>query len=208
MRKVKILILLILSTLCFSESFASIPLGEGRKTATGTVDMYGCLQANDYYAVNFAAYPIAATKSKKPPVSECVNLSEIGNTLITLDLLDRDVRHKHVAVKVFGENGELVGETPLSASKQGIASVQANFTKAGKYEVILLVNDSELNMDKNLSALHIPVTVAMPGEEPAARNTMTGFFILLFLIISGLAMLVPRFLRTDNVQQQSANKNE
>ena len=197
MNKVKTLVPLILLTLCFSEAFASIPLGEGRKTASGTVDMYGCLQANDYYVVNFAAYPVEATKAKKPPVPECVNLPDAGNTLITLDLLDRDVRRKQVAVKVLDEKGKLVIETPLNISKQGVASVQANFTKAGKYEAILYVNDSDLNMDKNLSALHIPLTVAMPGEEPAARNTMTGFFSLLFLII-GLAFAVPRLLTAKN----------
>lgn len=198
MIQVKILVPLILFAVCVSEAFASIPLGEGRKTASGTVDMYGCLQANDYYVVNFAAYPVEATKAKKPPVPECVNLPDAGNTLITLDLLDRDVRRKQVAVKVLDEKGKLITETPLNISRQGVASVQANFTKAGKYETVLYVNDSDLNIDKNLSALHIPLTVAIPGEEPAARNTMTGFFSLLFLIIIGLAVAVPRLLGTKN----------
>ena len=200
MKKVKTLVALILFCLFFAESFASIPLGEGRKTATGTVEMYGCLQANDYYIANFAAYPVAATQTKKPTVPECVNLPETGNTLVTLDLLDRDVRHKQVAVKVSNEGGQVITETPFNIAKQGIVSTQVNFAKAGKYEVALLVNDSDLNIDKNVSALHIPVTVAMPGEEPAARNTMNGFFIMLFLIIIGLVFAVPRLLRAQNVQ--------
>jgi hypothetical protein len=208
MSKVKTLVTLILLVLYLSQAFASIPLGTARKTASGTVSMVGCLQANDYYVVNFAAYPVEATKAKKLPVPECVNLPDAGNTLITLDLLDRDVRRKQVAVKELAKNGQLVAETPFSVSKQGVVSTQVNFDKAGKYEIILFVNDSDLNIDKTLSALHIPLTVAMPGEEPAARNTMAGFFIVLFLIISGLAVLVPRFLRTDNVQQQTANKSE
>lgn len=198
MSKVKVLVTLVLFILFVSESLASIPLGAGRKTATGTVDMYGCLQANDYYVVNFAVYPVAATKAKKIPVPECVNLPDVGNTLISLDLLDRNVRHKEVAVKVLAGNGQLIAETPFSVSKQGVVSVPVNFSKAGKYEVILLVNDSDLNIDKALGALHIPVTVAMPGEEPAARNTMTGFFSLLFLIIIGLAVALPRLLGTKN----------
>lgn len=178
-------------------ALASIPLGAGRKTASGTVEMYGCLQANDYYIVNFAAYPVAATKAKKPSVAECVNISATGDTIISLDLLDRDVRRKKTALKVVNGNGEVLHETPFEIPKQGIALAQVNLAKAGSYEVILFVEDTDLNVDKNVSAMHIPVTVAVPGAEPAAKNTMTGFFILIFLIIIALAVAVPRLLKTE-----------
>jgi hypothetical protein len=193
----KILPALLLLVASLSQALASIPLGAGRKTATGTVEMYGCLQANDYYIVNFAAYPVAATKAKKPVVAECVNISATGDTIISLDLLDRDVRHKKIALKVVNGNGEVLHETPFDVPKQGVASAQFNLAKAGSYEVVLYVEDIDLNVDKNISAMHIPVTVAVPGAEPAARNTMTGFFILIAILIIGFAVAIPRLLKTE-----------
>jgi hypothetical protein len=59
------------------------------------------------------------------------------------------------------------------------------------------VEDTDLNVDKNVSAMHIPVTVSVPGAEPAARNTMTGFFTLIALLIIGLAVAVPLLLKTE-----------
>jgi len=195
MRPVNTFIAFLLLALTLSDSFASIPLGASRKSARGTIDMYGCLQGNEYYIVNFAAYPAEAAKGKKLPVPECINIPATGNTLITLDLLDRDVRHKEVAVKVLKEGGQLISETPYSIAKQGNTSIGVNFSIAGKYQVVLYVKDTDFNMDNELTALHIPVAVAMPGNEPAAKNTMTGFFVLLGLIIIGLAFFVPHLLR-------------
>jgi hypothetical protein len=197
MNRFKILSTLLLLIVSLTQVFASIPLGVGRKTATGTVEMYGCLQANDYYIINFAAYPVAATKAKKPVVAECVNISATGDTIISLDMLDRDLRHKKIALKILDRNGQVLHETPFDVPKQGVASVQVNFANSGNYEVVLSVEDSDLNIDKNLSALHIPLTVAVPGAEPAARNTMTGFFILIGLLIVGLALAVPRLLKPE-----------
>jgi hypothetical protein len=195
MRPVNTFMVFLLAALTFSESFASVPLGASRKSATGTIDMYGCLQGNEYYIVNFAAYPADAVNGKKLLVPECINLPETGNTRITLDLLDRDVRHKEVAVKVLKEDGQLISETPYSIAKQGNTSIGVNFKAPGKYQVVLYVKDTDFNMDKELTALHIPVAVAMPGNEPAAKNTMTGFFVLLGVIIISLAFFVPRLLR-------------
>jgi hypothetical protein len=176
---------------------ASIPLGTGRKTATGTVEMYGCLHANDYYIVNFAAYPVAATKAKKPVVAECNNISAIGETIISLDLLDRDVRRKKIALKIVNGNGDILHESPFDVPKQGVVSAQVNFSKSGNYEVLLYVDDFDLNMDRNVSAMHIPVTVAMPGVEPAAKYTMIGFFVLIIILIIGLGLAIPHLLKTE-----------
>jgi hypothetical protein len=118
----KILSALVLLVASLSQALASIPFGAGRKTATGTVEMYGCLQANDYYIVNFAAYPVGATKAKKPVAAECVNISATGETIIALDLLDRDLRHKKISLKVFGGNGQVLHETPFDVPKQGVVA--------------------------------------------------------------------------------------
>lgn len=187
------------SLLCVSigVAFASIPLGAGRKTATGTVEMYGCLQANDYYIINFAAYPVAATKSKMPMVPDCINIAETGETVISLDLLDRDLRGKQVALVVIDGNGRKLLETPYEIPKQGIISTQVNLVKAGSYQAVLLVKDHELKTDQQQSALHIPLTVGMPGAEPAARYTMIGFFVLLGLMIVVFSFVVPKLLKPE-----------
>jgi hypothetical protein len=187
----------ILLTASIAQAFASIPLGVGRKTATGTVEMYGCLQANDYYIINFAAYPVAATKSKKPVVAECVNLSATGKTIISLDLLDRDLRHKKIAIEIIDGNGQVLQKTPFDIPNQGVATAQVDFPKSGKYNVVLHVEDPETKLDNSLSALQIPVTVAMPSAEPAARNTMTAFFTLIVLLIIGFAVAIPRLLKNE-----------
>lgn len=183
---------MLLLLVTFSNSFASVPLGANRKSASGTIDMYGCLQGNEYYIVNFTAYPVDALKRKKPPMPECINVASVGDTLITLDLLDRDVRYKAVAVKVLKEDGLILAETPYQIARQGYTSISVNFPKPGKYQVILYVDDNDFNMDQELTALHIPVAVALPGQEPAAKNTMIGFFVLLGLMVIGLAFWVPR----------------
>ena len=43
---------------------ASVPLGGNRKGNGGNYDMYGCMQSNDYYVVNFAAYQLPPGQAK------------------------------------------------------------------------------------------------------------------------------------------------
>lgn len=199
MRILKSVIVVLMVLISISQVMASIPLGAGRKTATGTVDMYGCLQANDYYIVNFAAYPIAATQAKKPVVPDCINITATGNTVLSLDLLDRDVRAKKVALKVLTEAGQLLYQAPFAMAKQGVISAQVNLTRPGRYQAMLYVQDQDLKIDENLSALLIPLTVAMPEAEPAARNTVYGLFILISLMVLSLAVVVPRLLQAKSV---------
>lgn len=193
MNKTMMTFLLIVLTL--SQAFASVPLNSARKSATGKIDMYGCMHANDYYIVNFAAYPVSASTSAKPAEAECVNLPATGKASVTLDLLDRDLRHKEVHMKIFNAAGSLIAETPPAVIKQGVLSTQVDFNAAGNYQAVLYVNDTDLKIDAETGALHIPLTVAVVGAEPAAQNVLTGFFILLAVLIISLAIFLPRLLK-------------
>ena len=88
---------------------ASVPLGGNRKGNGGSYDLYGCMQSNDYYVVNFAAYqldPSQAKDSKTLPQAECIDLPMTGKTQISIDILDLDVRKKPVALKILREEGK------------------------------------------------------------------------------------------------------
>jgi hypothetical protein len=176
---------------------ASVPLGGNRKGVGGAFDMYGCMQSNDYYVVNFAAYqfdPNQAKDSKALPTAECIDLPLVAKTQITLDLLDRDVRKKQVALKILREDGQTLTELPMAVAKQGVVSVSVDFKSAGKYQAVLQVKDSDLNIDPEISALHIPLTVALVVEQPASEKPLWIFFIVIGLLVAGLAYFLPRLL--------------
>ncbi len=102
MKTTRFFLMLTLLLSALGQADASVPLGGNRKGAGGSYDMYGCMQSNDYYVVNFAAYqlgPNQAAGSKNLPEAECVDLPATGKTQVSIDLLDLDVRKKPVALK-------------------------------------------------------------------------------------------------------------
>ena len=75
--------------------------------------MYGCMQSNDFYVINFAAYQLASGQAKDGkglPEAECIDLPMTGKTRISVDLLDLDVRKKPVALKILREDGQVIAE--------------------------------------------------------------------------------------------------
>ncbi|CAD6877040.1 hypothetical protein [Methylomonas fluvii] len=178
---------------------ASVPLGGNRKGVGGAFDMYGCMQSNNYYVVNFAAYqfdPSQTKDSKTLPTAECIDIPSVGKTQITLDLLDRDVRKKPVALKILREDGATLAELPMAVAKQGVVSVGVDFKSPGKYQATLLVNDTDLHTDPEISALHIPLTVALVVEQPATEKPLWIFFIVIGILVAALAYFLPRLLRS------------
>lgn len=167
-----------------TSAFASVPLAP-RMGAGGKIDMYGCMQTNDYYIANFAIYPITEQQKdpKKPMLPHCQDIPYTGNAQLTLDLLDRDVRRKPVWIKVFDNHKSLITQTEPSVSKQGVITTSVNFPHQGQYDVVLYVEDSDLNTNPETSALHIPLLVATTVVgEPA---TTGGFF----KVAAGIAIL-------------------
>lgn len=185
----KTLLLLVLAW----SAFASVPLAP-RVGAGGKMDMFGCMQSNDFYIANFAAYPISQQKDNKTLiVPQCQDLPQIGNTQITLDLLDKDVRRKLIWLKVFDNHNALIAETQPDIKKQGVITIPVNFPHQGHYEVVLYVEDTDLNIAPEISALHIPLAVAVTAPGPAVTPVQWFWvigFIVLFALVIGL--ITPR----------------
>jgi hypothetical protein len=183
---------LLLYVLAWS-AFASVPLAP-RVGAGGKMDMFGCMQSNDFYIANFAAYPISQQKDNKTPIiPQCQDLPQIGTTQISLDLLDRDVRRKPVWLKVFDSHNTLIAETQPDIKKQGVITIPVNFPHQGHYEVVLYVEDADLNIAPEISALHIPLAVAVTAPGPAVTPVQWFWvigFIVLFALVIGL--ITPR----------------
>lgn len=176
--------------------FASVPLAP-RTGVGGKIDMYGCMQTNDFYIANFAVYPISQMKDKKTSIAGlCEDLPYLGNAQITIDLLDRDVRRKPVWLKVFDSKKNLITQTEPKIEKQGVLTTTVNFEKQGKYDVVLYVEDADLNTAPETSALHIPLVVAMTvAGEPESAG---GFLKVLLIVIAfafGIGFLVSRTLK-------------
>ena len=169
------MLFLVSLTCCISgTSSASVPLGAARKGTDGHYDMYGCMHSNDYYIVNFSAYqfdPKQFAKTKTLPIAECVDLPKTGKTQIAIDMLDQDVRHKKVALKILKTGGPVLVETPLAVSKQGVISTEVDFKEPGKYQALISVEDNDLKIAQDQTTLQIPLTVALAIESPEAKNS-------------------------------------
>ncbi len=192
---------LLLATI--AQSQASVPLGNNRKGVGGSYDMYGCMHTNDFYVVNFAAYQLGANQAldpKNPPAAECTDLPNTGKTQISIDLLDLDVRKKPVALKILREDGQTVAELPMAVAKQGVLSLTVDFKTGGKYQAIISVDDTDLHTPLEISALHIPLTVALATEQPGGNQGLMILFILLGIIVAAAAYFLPRLLNPKPVE--------
>ncbi len=185
-------------TLAANFAFASIPLAP-RMGAGGKMDMFGCMHSNDYYIANLAAYqtdPQQPKNAKTMLFPLCQEIPKVGETQITVDMLDRDVRQKPVTLKIYNSDKQLIAETPAKVLKQGYISTSVNFPKPGYYDLVALVKDPDLNVAPDKSALHIPLTVAIvvPGPSASLGNVMT-IVLSIAAVAFGLGVLVPRLMK-------------
>ncbi len=194
----RIFLILALLVGAASEACASVPLGGNRKGTGGSYDMYGCMLSNDYYVVNFAAYqfdPTQAKDSKSLPQAECVDLPASGKTQISIDLLDMDIRKKPVALKIISEEGQTLAELPMAVVKHGVLSTTVDFKASVKYQAILTVEDSDLRMPLEVTALHIPLTVALVSETSGSSNGLLILLAIICVIVTLSAYFLPRLLK-------------
>lgn len=179
-----------------SNVFASVPLAP-RAGVGGKIDMYGCMQTNDFYIANFAVYPISQMKDKKTTIAGlCEDLPYLGNAQITIDLLDRDVRRKPVWLKVFDSKKNLITQTEPKIEKQGVLTTTVNFEKQGKYDVVLYVDDADLKTAPETSALHIPLLVATTvAGEPESAGGFLKVVLIVVVFAFGIGFFVNRQLK-------------
>ncbi|MCX7089329.1 MAG: hypothetical protein NTV00_14915 [Methylococcales bacterium] len=177
---------------------ASIPLAP-RMGAGGKIDMFGCMHTNDYYIANFAAYQLDPQQPKSARTLQeplCQEIPKVGATQITVDMLDRDVRHKPVTLKVFNSDKQVIFEAPATVAKQGYISSNINFPAPGHYDLSVMVDDQDLNIAPEKSALHIPLTVAIAvPAPPASIGNLLAIVLGVGAFALGLGVLVPRLLK-------------
>lgn len=198
-----ILLIFTLSMIFSFEAVASVPLGGNRKGTGGNYDMYGCMLSNDYYVVNFAAYqydPNQPIDAKSLPQAECVDLPTTGKTQISIDLLDMDIRKKPVALKIIREDGQTLAELPMAVVKQGVLSTTVDFKAAGKYQALMTVEDSDLRMPLDVTALHIPITVALISETSGAGNGLMILLAVIAIVVALSAYYLPRLLKPKTIE--------
>ncbi|MCK9608084.1 MAG: hypothetical protein M0R33_16700 [Methylomonas sp.] len=203
MNSVRSYLIFTLLFVAIGQASASVPLGGNRKGVGGNYDMYGCMQSNDYYVANFSAYQISpdqAKDSRSLPEAECIDLPKTGKTQIAIDLLDLDVRKKPVALKILLEDGKTIAELPMAIVKQGVLSITVDFKTAGKYQAVLTVDDKDLHTPLAVSALNIPITVAMVAEQSGGQNGLLILISVIGLLVVAAAYFVPRLLKPQNVK--------
>jgi len=203
MKTARTLLAFIMLLVAIVEAHASVPLGGNRKGVGGSYDMYGCMHANDYYVVNFAAYQLGTNEAidlKNLPAAECNDIPNTGKTQISIDLLDLDVRKKPIALKILREDGQTIAELPMSVVKQGVLSLTVDFKSAGKYQAVISVDDTDLHTSPDVSALHIPLTVALVTEQSGDKSGLMIVFAIVGIAILASAYYVPRLLKPQAVE--------
>jgi hypothetical protein len=192
--------LLLLAT--SSTAIGSVPLAP-RKNAAGKLDMFGCMQSNEFYIVNFASYQTDPQTSggKQPGTSVyCQNLPAAGPAQFTVDLLDRDVRHKPVWIKVFNADKQPIFETPKVTAKQGVITANMNLPSSGVYDITVYVDDNDLNIAPEIGALHIALYAGIsPPEPPTSGRPVIVFLIVIAAAVIILGWYLPRRLKTEAV---------
>jgi hypothetical protein len=192
------LLLIGLFILASSTANASVPLPP-RKNAAGKMDMFGCMQSNEFYIVNFASYqtdPSAPGTRKATTSTFCQNLPASGPTQFTVDLLDRDVRHKPVWIKVFNAGKQLVFETPKVIAKQGVITANMELPAPAAYDVVVYVDDNDLNIAPEIGALHIALYAGVsPPEPPTSGLPIKAFLVFIAAAVIALGWYLPRKLK-------------
>ncbi|RYU61499.1 hypothetical protein EWI61_05845 [Methylolobus aquaticus] len=180
--------------------YASVPLPPRIGPDGKKADMFGCMQSNDYYVVNFAAYqvdPQSPPNDRRPPVAYCLEIPRAGSTRVTLDLLDRDVRRKSVALTILDGAGKRVLSMPMGEARSGVVSADVDFPGPGFYDLVLYVDDTDLRIPPDVGALHMPLRVALPTPLPKASLGQWATVVLVIgALVFGLGLLLPRALKS------------
>ncbi|MCX8048730.1 MAG: hypothetical protein N3A55_03590 [Methylohalobius sp.] len=172
----------------------SVPLGGPRQAAGSNTDLFGCLKTNAYYAVNFAAYPadLKVSRERKSLQPWCQDIPHPSLIHIAVDLLDRDVRHKPVILRIVDGQGRILAQTPPTVAKTGVVSTTADLSAIGHYEAVVVVHDDELKVPPETSALHIPLNVGLTESSPNTILARLAVFSLGFGLV--LALGLPKLM--------------
>lgn len=175
---------------------ASVPLGKPRNPAGSKSGLFGCLQTNPYYAANFAAYPadINIAKGRQSLEPWCQNLPRAGLIHISIDLLDRDARHKPVMLRIVDSQRNVLAQTEPKIAPTGVVTTTVDLSSNGDYEAVLLVYDDELKVPPETSALHIPIHVGPAGSGSIANRLVLSLVVLMLGLALILVLALPKLI--------------
>jgi len=178
-----------------------------------------CLIANDFYAMHFTALQKGRQRNEATEfVKYCQEIPTAGETYLTVDLLDRDVRKLPVALRVVEESASTDGaapkeirtlsETPRQVYKNGTAETHVDITQPGHYALIVSVGEDPFSEDDNV---RIPFSVGLPAPAPAGswlgKLTWTAVAIFFGIMgVIGFRTLAAPTRRADEPAPASARK--
>jgi hypothetical protein len=128
-----------------------------------------CLITTDFYIVHLTSYqePKDADSKRHKFKPFCQELPEHGPSFLAIDFIDRDLRKMPIGMRVVEEiesaedggemiDGATIAEIPAQLYKTGVAQIQADFPKPGRYALIVTVGD-DMFADK----IRIPLRVGI-----------------------------------------------
>lgn len=132
-----------------------------------------CLIVNDFYAVHFSAMQHGRKADAAREFEKyCQTIPTVGQTFLTLDLLDRDARNLPIRLRVvqeeIGSDGtpkllKTLSEVPARIYKNGTLDTKVDITAPGHYALIAEIGDDLITEDDRL---RIPFSVALPALQP------------------------------------------
>jgi hypothetical protein len=155
-----------------------------------------CLIANDFYAMHFTALQKGRKHDETTEfVKYCQEIPAVGETFLTVDLLDRDVRKLPVALRVIEESYSQDGappkeirtlsETPRQVYKNGTAETHVAIGEPGHYALIVSVGEDPFSEDDHV---RIPFSVGLPAPVQAGSwlGKLTWTAVAIFFGIMGV----------------------
>ena len=155
-----------------------------------------CLIANDFYAMHFTALQKGRKSNEATEfVKYCQEIPTVGETFLTVDLLDRDVRKLPVALRVieesFSQEGALprevrtLAETPQQVYKNGTVETHVDIKEPGHYALIVSVGEDPFSEDDRV---RIPFSVGLPApiQTGSWLGKLTWTAVAIFFGIMGV----------------------
>ncbi len=134
-----------------------------------------CLIGTDFHLVHLSAFQPGQRKEGSEFERYCQQLPRTGLTYLGIDFMDRDVRHLPVALAVVEEDAQrTLLELAPQAYVHGVASLQVNFDRPGRYAVLVRFQGEDLTDE-----LRIPLTVG--ASSPWRPIALGGGAVMLCL---------------------------
>lgn len=155
-----------------------------------------CLITNDFYALHFTALQKGQQRNEATEfVKYCQEIPTAGETFLSVDLLDRDVRKLPVALRIVEEAAptegappreiRTVAETPKQIYRSGTAETHVDLAQPGHYALIVSIGEDPFSDDDRV---RIPFSVGLPAPAPTGSwlGKLTWTAVMIFFGIMGL----------------------